>query len=414
MQTGIRVGRELERQKNINTRPEPNYVVAPPNVCETTASSLDISTPEILERKRKYDSEILPQQLYENAFVHVETYFDFVSGCAQAINSNQVPSTQAIQCFAGDDFFECSLALCRAFGKEIIRHVSDVDVQHQVPISPNEGKEQDVDIAFFWQPKSASAPRVYALLEYKPYSEFSSYESQASVYGTDLMTIDNRPTIVMQAHGTKLESMNFRVFGIAPARLTTDTANELQENTARHRKALLYEGYGHRAFAGIVNGLAECAKTFRHLAKQSPTDFNIQSTIDFNIRGKISSTASVREIRKSTGLPQPVFFKSYDYRLRENTPKNDRRHVNLELIHEFIDRDAKHFCLGKHLEVVVMQFFEQEKGKNEWHSDFPARNLASILRDLEKLYREKGYVHGDVRLFNMLLHVGKLVDFDHA
>ena len=321
IQTGIQIGRELYRQETINTRPQPNHLVAPPKVCETTASSLDISTPENLKKKRKYDSEILPQQLYENAFVHVETYFDFDSGCAQAIDSNQLPSTQAIQCFAGGDFFECSLALCRAFGKEMIRHVSDVDVQHQVPISPKEGKEQDVDIAFFWQPESASAPRVYALLEYRPISDFSSYESQASAYGTDLMSITNRPTIVMQAHGTKLESMNFRVFGIVPARLTTDTADELQENAARHRKGLLYEGYGHHAFAGIVNGLAECAKTFRHSA--------LQSTTDFNIRGKISSTASVREIRKNTGLSKPHFFKSYDYRLREHTPKTDRRHVNL-------------------------------------------------------------------------------------
>ena len=120
----------------------------------------------------------------------------------------------------------------------------DVDVQHQVPISPTENKsKQDVDIAFFWDSKIAPEPMIIALLEYKPISDFSLYESQTSAYATDLMSINNFPTIVMQAHGTELQSMNFRVFGIVPAQLTSDGTNELKDTIAKHRKAILYQAY---------------------------------------------------------------------------------------------------------------------------------------------------------------------------
>lgn len=128
-----------------------------------------------------------------------------------------------------------------------------------------------------------------------------------------------------------------------PAQLTNDTPEELEATVEKHRKAFLYEGHGHSAFAAIVAGLLKCAEQFRH-----------SSIPEFITWGKVSSAASVRGTCNSTESLSHFFFKSFDYRLRQSTPENDRRHANLELIHHFIDSDVEAFCLGEDLKVVKM------------------------------------------------------------
>lgn len=60
-----------------------------------------------------------------------------------------------------------------------------------------------------------------------------------------------------------------------------------------------------------------------------------------------------------------------------------------------------------------LSLFEQDKDPKEWYAPFQVSKLGLILGALADLHA-KGYVHGDMRLFNFLLHVGKLVDFDHT
>mmetsp|Transcript_1855 Transcript_1855/g.3846 ORF Transcript_1855/g.3846 Transcript_1855/m.3846 type:complete len:614 (-) Transcript_1855:42-1883(-) len=411
-------GLAIGRKENLSTYPKRGVAPAPPKVCETAASSLDTTKPANRSKKAKYDKEILPQELYENAFVHVKTYFHFVKGCATAIHDESSPNRAAMACFAvGNDSFDTwcpaenasggskemkrSLALCRAFDKQLCSDPK-IDVRHQIPVSPpvQPVKHQSVDIGFFWQPENNPKPRLFALLEYKPGArQFETFDSQTCAYATDLMSFINSPNIVIQASGDTLETIGFRVFGIVPANLTNDTAEDLK-SASKHRKAILFEGWGHAAFAAITNGLLCCAAEFK------PGDPNVDEWDD-NI--KVSSVASIHK----NGEQRSDFVKAFDYRLRSDIPKNNRRQVNINLVRQFIDSDAKCFCLGEDLNVVVVRFYEQNKGTHEWYSDFPVRKLRQILMALAKVH-EMGYVHGDIRLFNLLLHVGKIVDFDHA
>jgi serine/threonine protein kinase len=48
-----------------------------------------------------------------------------------------------------------------------------------------------------------------------------------------------------------------------------------------------------------------------------------------------------------------------------------------------------------------------------WYGPVNAEKLAKIVRCLKRLH-DKKYVHGDVRLQNMVLHEGVLTDFDFA
>jgi hypothetical protein len=399
-------------QHSQSTRLHSGETIHPPQVSETTASSLDNSSPEHRAKKLKYDNEILPTRLYENSFVHVKSYFRFVEGCALAINQEKSPSDAAIHCFGIDavntwcpvenltglNEVKRSVALSRAFGKELRDELS-LDVQHQIPISPNQKKlKQQADVCFFLQPDDGLEARVVAELEYKTVSNFIDYESQAGVYATDIMNIVNSPILVIQAHGADLQIMQFRVFGVVHAKMTNDSETHIQNTTAQYRKTLVYEGQGHSAFAAIAEGLRHCAAGVR-------SDRSFDS---FNLQNKVSSVASILEDNQVS-----MFVKSYDYRIRSGTLKQNRRHANIELVRRFIDKDAKHFEMGENLEVVVTRFYQLDEGKTAWYSEFSVRNLCEILADVASLHTY-GFVHGDIRLFNLLLHVGKLVDFDHA
>jgi hypothetical protein len=395
-----------------NTRVHSGETIHPPQVSETTASSLDNTSPDHRAKKQKYDNEILPTRLYENSFVHVKSYFRFVKGCALAINETKSPTDAAIRCFGNDAFktwcpvenltglneTKRSVALSRAFGKEL-RDESSLDVQHQIPISPTQKKlKQKADVCFFLQLDDGLEPRVVAELEYKPESKFSDYESQACGYATDIMSIVNSPILVIQAHGAELQTMQFRVFGVVHVKMTNDSESHIRGTLAQYRKTLLYEGQGYSAFAAISEGLRHCAAGVRR----------DQSFDSFHLQNKVSSVASIHEDDQAS-----IFVKSYDYRIRSNTLKQNRRHANIYLVRRFIDEDAKHFQMGENLEVVVTRFYQLDEGKTEWYSEFSVCNLQKILGAVADLHTQ-GYVHGDIRLFNLLLHVGKLVDFDHA
>lgn len=64
--------------------------------------------------------------------------------------------------------------------------------------------------------------------------------------------------------------------------------------------------------------------------------------------------------------------------------------------------------------VVVTRFFKISDNATSWYSPFPVSNLILILGAIADLHKEMNYAHGDIRIFNFLLHVGKVVDFDHA
>ena len=103
--------------------------------------------------------------------------------------------------------------------------------------------------------------------------------------------------------------------------------------------------------------------------------------------------------------------KAYDYR-NNATAKEDRRVPNIDLVRKFIDPDAVLVEPEASLAVVKTKFYERDKSQAAWWFDaVPAKGLGGILSQLRELHG-MGYVHGDLRLYNMLPHVGKLVDFD--
>ena len=78
---------------------------------------------------------------------------------------------------------------------------------------------------------------------------------------------------------------------------------------------------------------------------------------------------------------------------------------------EFIDPGANLMSMDG-LDIVSTKFLKRTDGE-PWYGKVKSQKLAEIVRKLKSLH-EKNFVHGDIRLRNMVLHEGVLTDFDYA
>ena len=387
-----RLNQAVEKEKARST--DGNHVL-PPKPCEETASSL--CGGDSNEKKRKYDSEILPQHLCFGAFGLVPSYLEFSRGLGE--NNDSLSSTS--QKILNEDVTGwCpkegrtstpenprSVQLTRILSNELAS--DQISVVHQTPIQPKAKRnKQDVDIAVFVETTSSNDAQVACVLEYKPEKDFSLFESQASCYGTDYMSISNRSVVVVQAYGTEMKRLAIRAFGIVPWSFN----NTRVSTTARHRKSLLFEGDGPSALSKLVSGLKRYLHSYRE-----------------EIKGKWYGVP----LSNVTSLHKGKVVKVYDYRTRNNVPQQDRRVPNLDLVQRYIDPAAVLENPETDLSILIMTFLERPStdGFTQWFDPVPACKLGEILEILQSLHGE-GYVHGDIRLLNIVPHAGKLVDFD--
>uniref|UniRef100_A0A7S1UWJ9 Uncharacterized protein n=1 Tax=Grammatophora oceanica TaxID=210454 RepID=A0A7S1UWJ9_9STRA len=91
--------------------------------------------------------------------------------------------------------------------------------------------------------------------------------------------------------------------------------------------------------------------------------------------------------------------------------KYEQRNPNIALVRKFVDEAANQFKPAPGLRIVKTKFFKRDPQPKSWFAAVPAKNLASIVRQLQRLHSQ-GYVHGDIRVYNLLLHRGCFSDFD--
>lgn len=159
-------------------------------------------------------------------------------------------------------------------------------------------------------------------------------------------------------------------------------------------KALLYEGRGMEAVQHLVAGLRSFFPIF---GQETPKNWS----------SRYLSNVTALQVNEQG----PSFvIKAYDYR-HGKKPANDRRTPKINLVRKFIDQNARLITISDNLCIVKTEFLRREETATTWFDAVPASRIADILRALEALHK-MDYVHGDIRLYNTLPHVGKLVDFD--
>ena len=357
----------------------------PPPTCEDSASALGTDN----DKKRKYENEILPAGFVYGAFVHVPSFIAFLKAMnksheftptARKIMDQEVTVWCPKEGSTTDLETPRSCHLSRILSQELLSE--NFTVAHQTPILPQDKKssKQDVNIAVFCETTSTHQGHVAVLVEYKPWKNFDDFEAQAACYGTDYMGISRRSVIVVQVHGTHMTRLYIRAFGIVPWPSGPDES--------QYRKTLLMEGSGEDGLRVLISGI----KGYLHSYMAEKQGVWMEHWL-----------SNVTALHKSTA----VVVKGYDYRGR-NVVDQDRRQPNIALVREFIDPNAEQLLLGDDLCVVSTTFY----GRSEkWFDPVPATRLGQMLENLQKLHG-KGFVHGDIRLLNCILHKGLIVDFD--
>ena len=112
-------------------------------------------------------------------------------------------------------------------------------------------------------------------------------------------------------------------------------------------------------------------------------------------------------------------YKVYDYVNRQNIAKEDRRWMNFELVQKFYPQEGgsiERFISTDKLGIFSYPYVEGEV--EEIHLPKTKEQFIMAGEALKKLHDEDKYIHGDVRLANMLFPRdgtnGYIIDFDFA
>ena len=237
--------------------------------------------------------------------------------------------------------------------------------------------------------------------------EFSAFRLQAAAAATNVMHTSHLPCIAIQMRGGNDDNdLQIRAYGIVcnyrsimSASTISGSNHHQQPQPPTHACSLLLDA------TGRTTGLAQlCAGLRSYLA-----DFVHERPAAWH-QGYFSKTTALQKAAAGT---VDVVYKAYDYRLR-STPANDRRLANFGLVQEFMDAHAKMYDIAPDLQVVATHFVPRRDGQ-AWYGSTQVSNLHRIVAALHQLHEQYGYVHGDVRLKNMILHHGgMLTDFDLA
>jgi hypothetical protein len=364
-----------------------------PAVSSCSASTMNDNN----SHKRKYERDILKKQDCYGSFVSVKSYTQFclkmTSSYTLKNRTTEIMKEPIHTLFPREEDRPTALEkprsaqLARLLQSELA-DMDSVEVVHQLPIVPRtKVNDQDVDVGFIVDRGIA------AVLEYKPALQFDGFITQASVYGTDTMAAFNRPCLVVQARGEYMHSLEIRVYGIVV---------NFYQPPPTHARSLLLSAHGEDGLKMFISGLKAYLQSYRN----EPVDWH---------QGYLSNVVSLQ--KEGSTAPDDegalVVYKAYDYRLRTSlVPREDRRHHNINLVREFIDSEAKLTSNGDDFHIVATKFLKRSDGK-AWYDAVNSKQLAKIVNCLKRLH-EKSYVHGDIRLRNMVLHEGILTDFDYA
>jgi hypothetical protein len=386
-----------------NMNPYNTYCRAP-RAWEGNASSLYDGP----GNKRKYEDKILHPEVLHGGFVHVPSYLEFVKSMTLDFELKKV-TIKILKELVGrgcplnaEHESTRSVQLSRALSHELAStDVVSVSVVHKTPILPwnDNVAKQDADIAIFVEDMEVGdTAHVAVTVEVQPTDlPVEGYESKAAEDATYYMGISQRSIVVVQINGATMSEMRVRAFGIVPYKLNQDP------DEPPYRKTLLFEGQGVDGFKMLVSGLTGYLPRFK--AERS-SKWSVQMLSNF-----VALHAEVEPF---------CVVKAYDYRLLvldDYFDQGDRRLPNIELVRTFIDPDAVLIEPQENLCVVTTKFWGRSMvgDATHWYSPVPASNLGLVLQALQKLHNlsnECGYVHGDVRLLNVILHEGKLIDFD--
>ena len=372
---------------NANRQTQRIIDYVPPPTFDHSASTLGTDT----NKRKLYERDVLPSGFMYGSFVHVPSYIAFLkamkksfefSAIARRIMNEQVTAWCPKEGRTTDLETPRSCQLGRILAHEL--RSDDCTVVHQTPILPDSkpSSKQDVDIAVFCEETTSGDGQVAVLLEYKPRNNFDDFEAQSACYGTDYMSVSQRSVLGVQVHGTDMNCLNIRAFGIVPW--------ISESNKPPFRKVMLMEGKNEAGLKMLISGIKGYLQNYKTEIKGTFMEYMLSNV-----------TSLHKKSRK--------VVKGYDYRDR-NVAEQDRRKPNIELVREFIDSNAEETEIDDDLCIVTTKFYGREDGQ-KWFHRVPAAMLGRLLENLQTLHG-KGFVHGDIRLLNCILHTGMIVDFD--
>ena len=225
------------------------------------------------------------------------------------------------------------------------------------------------------------------ILDHKKTASFDEYETQSMVYGADSMSISQRSVIEVQSRGTKLNEMEYKVFGLVP--FTWKRKKHATENAVTHLRSFLYEGTGLDGLLRIIYGLKECLPYY------------LQRDLEHS-GVPLSSVTSLHQDSQDEDVGQ--VYKSFDYRTRRRELFERESHVKLH--RKYVDENAELIVDADDIHVLSMKYMAPD-----YLAPVTVENLMKIIKTLKDLHVD-GYIHGDIRLFNLLPGHGKIIDFD--
>ena len=358
---------------------------------------------------------------YNGVFVHVPTYLHFVSGAYsldkdlkakivsnidispltdQNVLSDWVPNREhgvvlEETVYSNALFVVFQRIFSYLLRTSIIKPNAICDIIHQMVIAPlrkcGSRKYEKVDIGVLVQFDEDTKKRYKTLLtwEYKKTASFDEYETQSMVYGVDSMSISQRSVIEVQSRGIKLEKMEYKVFGLVPF---TWREKHATENAVTHLRSFLYEGTGLDGLVRIIYGLIECLPHYLRERDLQHSGFPLSSVTSFHPDDQNKDVGQV--------------YKSFDYRSETRRIKPSKRESQVKLYKRYVDENAKLIVDADDIHVLSIKYMAPD-----YLAPVTVENLMKIINTLKDLHAH-GYIHGDIRLFNLLPGHGKIIDFD--
>ena len=390
-------GIEEGKQKMIRLMTSHRGNFEPPTVMKSVSPSLLESSPK---HKRTFHDKIMEIEINHGAFVLVPAYLAFVKGAYEHASYQSSEQSRTLfnlspWCPNQSEWEEQrSTAIADWLNQELVASCdfSDleyrVSVTHQVPVLPKtKEKKQVVDIGVLtWKVNDQEAIPA-AMIEHKVKETFPSFESQASMYGTDCQNITERSVILIQTRGSSLGNLELVAYGIM-------RHWDRQAVKPTHLRSLLLRCQGEDGLRQVASGLRSFIPA---LLKEEKGQNN----------GYVLSAVCARHDGSSEDSTR--VYKSFDYRYRE---VNRKRDPHLKLYQELVCPSTVFEIEREDLHILSMPHFGIEKQKQQY-GPIKGNNLRGITKKVCMLH-ERGLVHGDIRLANMLPHHGLLIDFDYT
>ena len=379
-----------------------------------------------MQKAEKTETKIYKKQIADNdtgTFVHVPTYLHFVAGAYSFTKKlkNDIYTNVPIVKFMSDtrilknwigidrDSYDERVYTTvlsgiiqgvldylfkeESSGARLCHAVHQMEMVKEKPVENNDAQDNnkrtqsqrpDVGVLVGFEEHGKNKLKTLMTLEHNKEGPFTNFEPQSMVYSADAMSVSKRSVLDVQSYGTIIEQMKFKVFGYVP--ITWKSSPTVQSDHKTHYRSFLHEGQGLDGLLRIMNGLITCLPFYLEEGDWEHNGIPLSSVTAYYPKEK-------------------KVYKSFDYR-NQRRVESSRRKSQVNLYRNHFDDNAELVVEEDGIEILALPYLE-----TNYLAPVTVENMKKIIDVLRNMHYN-GYVHGDIRLFNLLPCHGKIIDFD--